>query len=186
MRRQGGSSRKKEEVTLSGELLQIFGLGVLITGDSGIGKSECALELITRSHRFISDDVVHIRKDAEGRLIGAAPPLSRNFMEIRGLGIINIREVFGPKVLLRQTRIDLAIELKRWREGKEYDRIGLKFPGNLKILGEKVPQFNIPVAPGRNIATLVEVACRVYVLKEKGYKASSDIIKRLNRALQVQ
>ncbi|MFQ6069039.1 MAG: hypothetical protein ACE5LC_00780 [Candidatus Aminicenantales bacterium] len=186
MKGQGNSSPKKEEVRISGELLQIFGLGVLITGDSGIGKSECALELISRNHRLISDDVVEVKRDAEGHLIGTAPRLSRNFMEIRGLGIINIKEVFGPKVLLKQTKINLAIELKRWRKGKEYDRIGLKYPHDVEILGQKVPRFIIPVAPGRNTATLVEVACRVYILREKGYKASTEIIKRLNRALQVQ
>lgn len=186
MNRGRNSSQKDKEITISGELLQVFGLGVLITGDSGIGKSECALELITRNHRLISDDVVQIKKCSNGKLIGTAPSLSRNFMEIRGLGLINIKEIFGSKVLLKQTKIDIAIKLKRWREGKEYDRIGLKFPANCVILGEKIPQLNIPVAPGRNIATLVEVACKVHILKEKGYRASEEMIKKLNRALSVQ
>lgn len=186
MNRGRKSPQKVEEITISGELLRVFGLGVLITGDSGIGKSECALELITRNHRLISDDVVHIKKGVKGELIGMAPSLSRNFMEIRGLGLINIKEIFGSKVVLKQTKIDLAIELNKWEQGKEYDRIGLKFPGECLILGEKIPRVNIPVAPGRNIATLVEVACKVHILRRKGYKASEEMIKKLNQALSLQ
>ena len=115
-----------------------------------------------------------------------APSLSRDFMEIRGLGLINVREIFGSKVLLKQTNIDLTIKLKRWKEGKEYDRIGLKFPADHVILGVKIPKLNIPVAPGRNIATLIEVACRVHLLRRKGYEASEEMIKKLNRALSIQ
>ncbi|MFB0565047.1 MAG: HPr(Ser) kinase/phosphatase [Candidatus Aminicenantaceae bacterium] len=176
-------SLEREEITISSELLQISGLGVLIIGDSGIGKSECALELISRGHRFVSDDVVHIKKTAGGKLIGMAPSLSRNFMEIRGLGVINIREIFGPKSMLRQTKIDLVIKLIKWQQGKGYDRIGLKFPDDYEILGKKIPQLEIPVAPGRNIATLIEIASKVHMLRKKGYSASEEIISSLNRAL---
>jgi len=172
------------EITISGELLQIFGLGVLIMGDSGIGKSESALELLTRGHPFVSDDVVRIKKAAnKGILIGMSPALSRYFMEIRGLGLINIKEIFGSKIVLKQTKIDLAIDLKKWQQEKEYDRIGLKFAEDYVILGEKIPQLNIPVAPGRNIATLIEVACKVHILRRKGYRAPEEIIRKLNRAL---
>jgi len=176
-------SLNPEQITISGELLQIFGLGVLIIGDSGIGKSESALELITRGHCFVSDDVVHIKKGFNGKLLGMSPSLSRHFMEIRGLGIINIKEIFGFKAVLRQTKIDLAIKLKRWQQGKEYDRIGLKFPEDYEILGENIPLLNIPVAPGRNIATLIEVACKIHILRKKGYSASEEVIIKLNRAL---
>ena len=171
---------------LSGGLLNIFGQGILILGDSGVGKSESALELISRGHLFISDDVVQIQKDAEGKLIGSAVPISRNFMEIRGLGIINIQKIFGDKSICPQKKVDLVIMLKRWKEGKEYDRLGLKFPESQQILGVNVPKISIPVAPGRNIATLIEVACKVFMLKQKGYNAAREITKKLDRALAIR
>jgi len=177
------ASLTSEKKTISGGLLKIFELGVLILGDSGIGKSESALELITRGHRFISDDVVHIKIGPFGKLIGIAPSLSRHIMEIRGLGFINIKKIFGSKSVLSQTKIDLVINLKKWKQGREYDRIGLKFAEDYVILGERIPQINIPVAPGRNIATLIEVACRVHRLRGKGYNASVELTKKLNRAL---
>ena len=181
--RRGATGPWTGGTTLPGGLLRIFGVGALIIGDSGIGKSESSLELIARGHKFISDDVVRVRRDGPGRLSGEAPPLSRNFMEIRGLGIINIREIFGPRSILPRSRIDLIIRLKKWRHGLELDRLGLKLPDDEVILGEKVPQVFIPVAPGRNIATLIEVACKVHLLGKKGYHAPSEIMKRLDRAL---
>jgi HPr kinase/phosphorylase len=173
------------EAVISGGLLRMFGLGVLIIGDSGIGKSESALELISRGHQFITDDVVHVRKTPSGRIIGRAPTLSRFFMEIRGLGIINIKEIFGAKSISRQATIDLVIRLKRWHRKKEYDRLGLRFPEDHTILGERIPQLNIPVAPGRNIATLIEVACKVHILRKRGYVASAELARKLDRALVV-
>ena len=124
--------RGAREAVISGGLLRIQGMGVLIIGDSGVGKSESALELIARGHRFISDDVVHVRKDARGRLIGRAPKLSRFFMEIRGLGIIHIRETFGPRSIAHESSIELVVRLKRWERRKEYDRLGLRVGGVLK------------------------------------------------------
>jgi len=180
------SDLSPNKIRISGGLLQIFGLGVLIMGDSGIGKSESALELIYRGHRFICDDVVSIQKQADGILVGKSPPLARNFMEIRGLGILNIKEIFGPKSTAPKSNIDLVIRLKKFRLGKEEDRIGLKFPEDYIVLGEKIPQINIPVAPGRNIATLIEVACQVHILKEKGYHAPQDILRKINRVLSIQ
>ncbi len=168
---------------LSGGLLKIYGAGVLIMGDSGVGKSESALELISRGHKFISDDVVQIRKDTKGHLIGSAMPISRNFMEIRGLGIINIQKIFGKESTLSKTKIDLIIMLKRWKAGKEYDRLGLRYPENWPILGVAVPKISIPVAPGRNIAALIEVACKVHLLKQAGYHAAQEITQKLDRAL---
>jgi len=169
--------------TLSAGMLKIFSVGTLIIGDSGIGKSESALELIARGHKFISDDVVHVVQRGSGRLVGMAPRLSRDFMEIRGLGIINIREIFGTRAILSKAQVDLIIKLKKWRRGFEYDRLGLRFPEDVVILGAKVPQLFIPVAPGRNIATLIEVACKVHLLRKKGYHAPREIIRRLDRAL---
>jgi HPr kinase/phosphorylase len=180
------SSLELPKHILSGGLLHIFGRGVLILGDSGVGKSESALELISRGHLFVSDDIVQIQKDQDGRLIGSAASISRNFMEIRGLGIINIKKIFGEGSICQQTRIDLVIMLKRWKEGKEYDRLGLKFPENQKILGVDVPKISIPVAPGRNIATLIEVACKVFMLKQKGYHAALEITEKLDRALTIR
>ncbi|MCD6517169.1 MAG: hypothetical protein J7L72_07105 [Candidatus Aminicenantes bacterium] len=166
---------------VSGGLLQINGLGVLIKGDSGIGKSESALELISRGWRFVSDDVTNIKKISEDKLIGTSPSLSRYFMEIRGLGIINIKQIFGSKAICKRSKIDLVINLKKWEQNKEYDRLGLESPEKHELLGVKIPQIIIPVAPGRNISTLIEVACKVQVLKEKGYHAPKEITYRLKR-----
>ncbi len=174
---------ENSSLTLSGGLLQIFGIGVLILGDSGVGKSESALELVSRGHLFISDDVVQIHKDVEGNLRGSAVPLSRHFMEIRGLGIINIEKIFGKKSIKTESKIELVIRLKKWKEGKEYDRLRLKFPENHKILGISVPKISIPVAPGRNISTLIEVACKVFLLKTDGYLAAQEISDNLDRTL---
>ena len=172
-----------DQVIITGELLQISGLGVLIVGDSDLGKSESALELVSRGYRLVCDDAVHIKRENSGRLTGTAPPISRNFMEIRGLGIINIKEIFGLKAVLKRSAIDLVIKLEKRNREKEDDRLGLRIPKDYKILGVKIPQINIPVAPGRNIATLIEVACQVHILKEKGYRAPQDIVRKLNRAL---
>ncbi len=171
------------QAIIPGGLLQIFGLGVLIIGDSGIGKSECALELITRGHLFVSDDVTAFIKDDKKGLLGSAPEFSRNFMEIRGLGIINIKEIFGDKSICSQTKVDLVIQLKRWEEGREYDRLGLEFPDGYKIIGQNVSQIIIPVAPGRSIATLIEVACKVYLCRQSGYFAPKELIERLDQVL---
>ena len=168
---------------ISGGLLRMYGLGVLIIGDSGIGKSESALELISRGHRFISDDVVHVRLSRAGRVTGRAPSLSRYFMELRGLGIINIKEIFGRRAIALESRIDLVIRLKKWHRKKEFDRLGLRFPEDSVILGVPIPQLNIPVAPGRNIATLIEVACKVHLCRRRGYLASQEISRRLDRAI---
>jgi len=175
-----------EQMTISAGFLKIFGLGTLIIGDSGVGKSESSLELIARGHRFVSDDVVQVRRTAAGRIIGRAPAMSRFFMEIRGLGIINIKEIFGVASICRQTPVDLVIRLKKWHRKKEYDRLGLRFPEDYTILGERIPQLNIPVAPGRNIATLMEVACKVHLLRKRGYQASLELVSKLERALSAE
>jgi HPr kinase/phosphorylase len=174
-----------DQAIISGELLQIFGLGVLIVGESGLGKSESALELISRGYCFVCDDVVQVRKENSGKLVGTAPLISRYFMEIRGLGIINIKEIFGPKAVLKRAALDLVIKLEKRPREKAGDRLGLRAPEDRDILGVKVPQISIPVAPGRNISTLIEVACKVHILREKGYHAPQDIVRKLNRALSL-
>jgi HPr kinase/phosphorylase len=171
---------------VSGGLLQVNGLGVLIRGDSGIGKSESALELISRGWRFVSDDVTNIKKNSSNKLIGTSPSLSRYFMEIRGLGIINIKQIFGSKAICKRSKIDLVINLKNWEQNKEYDRLGLESPEKHEMLGVKIPQIILPVAPGRNIATLIEVACKVQILREKGYHAPQEITHRLNQDIALK
>jgi HPr kinase/phosphorylase len=178
-----GPGGPPDQTTISAGLLKIFGLGTLILGDSGIGKSESALELISRGHQFVADDVVQIRVSPKGELTGTAPALSRNFMEIRGLGIINIRAIFGSRAIAREAKVDLVIRLKKWRRGYEADRLGLKSGDDMTILGRDIPQLAIPVAPGRNIATLIEIACKVHILRQKGYSAPDEIIRRLDRVL---
>jgi len=171
---------------VSGGMLQVNGLGVLIRGDSGIGKSESSLELISRGWRFVSDDVTNIRKLTGNKLVGTSPALSRYFMEIRGLGIINIKQIFGSKAVCKRSKIDLVINLKRWEQDKEYDRLGLESPEKHELLGVKIPQIIIPVAPGRNIATLIEVACKVQILREKGYHAPQEIKNRIDRNIALK
>ncbi len=184
LRESPSSPRFPDRMTIPGGFLQVFGLGVLIVGHSGIGKSESALELISRGHRFISDDVVEVTRTKGNYLVGRSPILSRYFMEIRGLGIINIKEIFGQKAICRESRVDLVINLKRWQRGDEYDRLGLEFPEDFEILGVRIPQLVLPVAPGRTIALLIEVACKVHLLRLKGYHATREIVKRLDKALE--
>lgn len=169
---------------ISAGLLEIYGLGVLILGDSGVGKSESAIELITRGHRFVADDVVLVERTRLGKLRGKPPDVVRYFMELRGLGLINIKEIFGEKAICPSIQIDLAINLRRWYRGDEFDRIGLDFPEDYEILGVKIPQLIIPVAPGRNMATLIEIACKVHRLRQKGYLASREIVKRLEKRMK--
>jgi len=186
-KRKPASSRNPDcQVVISAGLLKIFGVGTLIIGDSGIGKSESSLELIARGHKFISDDVVEIFEDEHGQLQGRSPRLTRNFMEIRGLGIINIKEIFGPPALLDKAPINLVVRLKKWSKKIEVDRLGLKFPEDYLLAGRRIPQLHIPVAPGRNIATLIEVACRVFLLRQRGYEAARDVIRQLEKRLSVK
>src|SRR5262245_16058063 len=137
-------------------LMDVFGLGVLIMGESGIGKSECALDLIDRGHRLVADDVVEVKRMA-GVLVGSSPDLTRYHMELRGLGVINIKDLYGVSSIRMSKRVELVVNLERWEAGKEYDRLGLK-DERFAILEVEVPLIRMPVAPGRNIAILVEVA----------------------------
>jgi HPr kinase/phosphorylase len=174
---------ERRRMLLSGGLVRMYSLGVLIVGDSGIGKSESALELVARGHRFISDDTVVVRRLGGGRLTGSPPELGRYFMEVRGLGIINIKAIFGRKAILERSSIDLIIALRQLYKGQSSDRLGLKAPQTRTILGVRLPQIGLPVAPGRNIATLIEVACQVHLLRRRGYHAPREIVGRLHRVL---
>ena len=158
-------------------LLDLYGLGVLIEGKSGVGKSECALDLIVRGHRLIADDMVEVRRTSPEQLIGAAPDLLRDHIEIRGLGILNIRDLFGVSAISGPKVIGLSISLNRWEEAGEVDRLGLDERA-VEILGVKVPNFLLPVSPGRNLSTLVETAVRVHLLRTRGYNAAQTVVAR--------
>jgi HPr kinase/phosphorylase len=169
--------------TLHAVLMDILGLGVLITGESGIGKSECALDLIVRGHRLVADDAVEIRRRAETILIGACPELTRHHMELRGLGVINVMDLFGIASTRSSKRVELVVQLERWEPGREYERLGLD-EASFDILGIPVPLIRMPVAPGRSIAILVEVAARNQLLRLRGRDAARDLAARLDRTLQ--
>jgi HPr kinase/phosphorylase len=166
-----------------GVLLDIYGLGVLLEGASGIGKSECALDLVARGHRLVSDDVVEVRRISAERLSGTAPELLREHLEIRGLGIINIRDLFGVSAISTTKNIDLSIRLERWDEASEVDRLGIDAHA-IEILGVDVPQVLIPVSPGRNLSTLVETAVRVQLLRVRGYDAAQTFVARHAKMLE--
>jgi HPr kinase/phosphorylase len=166
-----------------GVLLDILGLGVLITGESGIGKSECALDLVGRGHRLVADDTVEIRCRGEAILIGTCPELTRHHVEIRGLGLINVTDLFGVSSTRASKRVELVVHLERWEVGREYDRLGLDVT-TTEILGIAVPLVVMPVAPGRNVAMLVEVAARNQVLRLRGRHAARELADRLERRLE--
>lgn len=162
---------------IHGVLMDIDGIGVLITGKSGIGKSEAALELVHRGHRLIADDAVEIKK-IENKLYGSCPENIRYFMEIRGIGIINVKSMYGVSGVLPEKKIMLSVELEKWKEGKEYERLGLDEHYN-EILGVKVPKLTIPVLPGRNLAIVMEVAAKNARLKHLGYNAAEELNRRI-------
>lgn len=166
-------------ITLHGVLMGMFGLGIMLQGKSGVGKSECALDLISRGHRLIVDDSILIKKVGD-KLIGSAPDLIRGYMEIRGLGIVNIRELFGVSVIGRPKPLELCIEFRRWEDYEEVDRLGLN-AGVEEILGVRVPKFTIPVTSGRNMATLVETAVRLHLLRQSGFESPEDLLERHSR-----
>ena len=164
------------QMTLHGVLMGMFGIGVLILGSSGIGKSECALDLITRGHYLIADDSVLIKKVGE-KLEGKSPELIQDYLEIHGLGIINIRELFGVSAIGKGSQIEICIELKKWSEFEEIDRLGITI-NEEEIFGLKIPKFILPVTSGRNLSTLVETAVRIHLLKASGYDAAQNLIEK--------
>jgi len=173
--------RLAPRTTVHGVLLEVFGLGILVLGPSGIGKSECGLELILRGHRLIADDFVQITRRGLDRLVGSGGPVLKYHLEVRGLGILNIKELFGISATGQAQRIDLVVRLSRWNPEAEYDRLGLD-QVEVKFLGIAVPARDIPVAPGRNISALIEVAARVHLLRQRGILPSRELLE--NRFLQ--
>jgi HPr kinase/phosphorylase len=163
--------------------MDVLGLGVLIAGESGIGKSECALDLIHRGHRLVADDTVEVRRRQETILIGTCPELTRHHMELRGLGVINVKDLFGIASTRSSKRVELVVQLERWVPTREYERLGLD-DEFYEILGLRVPLIRMPVAPGRNIAILVEVAARNQLLRARGHHAARTLADRLERTLR--
>lgn len=170
-------------ITRHGVLVEVYGEGCLLTGDSGVGKSETAIELIKRGHRLVADDAVEIRRTAQTTLYGQSPENIRHFIELRGIGIINARKLFGMGAIKLQEKIDMVISLEQWDSSKVYDRMGLDNE-YMKILGVEVPTLTIPVKPGRNLAVIIEVAAMNNRQKKMGYNAARELLKNLGMAVE--
>ena len=170
-------------ITRHGVLVEVYGEGCLLTGDSGVGKSETAIELIKRGHRLVADDAVEIRSTAQTTLYGQSPENIRHFIELRGIGIINARKLFGMGAIKLQEKIDMVINLEQWDSAKVYDRMGLDNE-YMKILGVEVPTLTIPVKPGRNLAVIIEVAAMNNRQKKMGYNAARELLKNLGMAVE--
>ncbi len=169
-------------ISIHGVLVDVYGEGVLIMGESGIGKSEAALELIKRGHRLVSDDVVEIRKVSDVSLVGTAPDITRHFIELRGIGIVDVKTLFGVQSVKETGNIDMVIKLEEWSREKEYDRLGLE-EQFIEFLGNKVVCNSIPIRPGRNLAVIVESAAVNHRQKQMGYNAAQELYNRVQASL---
>ncbi len=168
-------------ITLHGVLIEIYGEGVLLLGDSGVGKSETAIELVKRGHRLIADDAVEIKRVSDKTLVGASPDVIRYFIELRGIGIVDVRRIFGVGSVKLTEKIELVINLENWEDGKQYDRLGLDGQ-TTSILDIRVPSLTIPVKPGRNLAVIIEVAAMNNRYKKMGYNAAKELQERMLRS----
>ena len=169
-------------ISIHGVLVDVYGEGVLIMGESGIGKSEAALELIKRGHRLVTDDVVEIRRVSDETLIGTAPDITRHFIELRGIGIIDVKTLFGVESVKETQGIDMVIKLEEWSRDKEYDRLGLE-DQYIEFLGNKVVCHSLPIRPGRNLAIIVESAAVNHRQKKMGYNAAQELYNRVQKNL---
>ena len=169
-------------ISIHGVLVDVFGEGVLIMGESGIGKSEAALELIKRGHRLVTDDVVEIRKVSDETLVGSAPDITKHFIELRGIGIIDVKALFGVESVKDTQSIDMVIKLEDWNKDKEYDRLGLE-DQYTEFLGNQVVCHSLPIRPGRNLAVIVETAAINYRQKKMGYNAAQELYNRVQANL---
>ena len=170
-------------ISIHGVLVDVFGEGVLIMGESGIGKSEAALELIKRGHRLVTDDVVEIRRVSDETLIGTSPAITKHFIELRGIGIIDVKALFGVESILDSASIDMVIQLEEWSRDKEYDRMGLE-DQYTEFLGNKVICHKIPIRPGRNLAVIVESAAVNHRQKRMGYNAAQELYNRVQKNME--
>ena len=168
-------------ITLHGVLIEIYGEGVLLLGDSGVGKSETAIELVKRGHRLIADDAVEIKRVSDKTLVGTSPDVIRYFIELRGIGIVDVRRIFGVGSVKLTEKIEMVINLENWEEGKQYDRLGLEGQST-SILDIRVPSLTIPVKPGRNLAVIIEVAAMNNRYKKMGYNAAKELQERMLRS----
>lgn len=169
-------------ISIHGVLVDVYGVGVLIMGESGIDKSEAALELINRGHRLVTDDVVEIRKVSDDTLVGKAPDITRHFIELRGIGIVDVKSLFGVQSVRETQTIDLVINMEEWDKNREYDRLGLK-EESTEFLGNKVVCHSIPIRPGRNLAIIVESAAVNHRQKQMGYNAAEELYRRVQESL---
>lgn len=176
----------EEALTLSsslhGVLMDVFGVGILLLGKSGIGKSEIALDLVMRGHRLVADDIVEVARRKQGVVYGAGNPIIKHHMEIRGLGIINIKDLFGVASVRERKKIELVVELVEWDPQQEYDRLGVE-EAKFNVVGVDIPLSVVPVRPGRNLTTIIEVAARNHLLKLQGHHSAKEFAERLNRAI---
>ncbi|MCI0708439.1 MAG: HPr(Ser) kinase/phosphatase [Ignavibacteriae bacterium] len=170
------------QTVIHGSFIDVYGVGVLLVGRSGIGKSEIALDLVERGHRLVSDDVVMVTRKGEGILIGAGTDVVKHFMEIRGLGLIDVRSIFGIRAIRFQKRVEILIELEEWKQDAEYTRTGLDHE-SIKIMGVDIPHVRLPIFPGKNVTVITEVIALDYLLKHYGYDAAKEFSKRLDAAI---
>jgi HPr kinase/phosphorylase len=176
-------SKLAPTTAVHGVLVDIYGIGVLITGKSGVGKSETALELVKRGHRLVADDCVEIRQEDQDTLVGTSPDLIEHLLEIRGLGIINVMTLFGAGAVRSNKRITLVINLEIWDATKQYDRLGLD-DEKMKIIDTEITKITVPVRPGRNLAVIIEVAAMNYRLKRMGVNAAQQFTERLSDVIE--
>lgn len=169
-------------ITRHGVLVEVYGQGVLILGESGVGKSEAAVELIKRGHRLVADDAVEIKKVSSKSLVGSSPDIIRHFIEIRGIGIVDVKNIFGMGAVKESEKIDMIIHLEEWEKGKQYDRLGL-VDEYTNILGLDIPSLTIPVKPGRNLAVIFEVAAMNNRQKRMGYNAAEELNRRITEQI---
>ena len=169
-------------ISVHGVLMDIYGIGVLITGESGIGKSEAALELIKRGHRLVTDDVVELRKVSDDTLVGSAPDITKHFIELRGIGIVDVKALFGAAAVMDTQQVNMVIRLEDWDKDKEYDRLGLE-ENYTEYLGNKVVCHTLPIRPGRNLAIICESAAANHRQKQMGYNAAQELYARVQSSL---
>lgn len=169
-------------ISVHGVLMDIYGIGVLITGESGIGKSEAALELIKRGHRLVTDDVVELRKVSDDTLVGSAPDITKHFIELRGIGIVDVKALFGAAAVMDTQQVNMVIRLEDWDKDKEYDRLGLE-ENYTEYLGNKVVCHTLPIRPGRNLAIICESAAANHRQKQMGYNAAQELYTRVQNSL---
>lgn len=172
------STRLAPRITRHGVLVEVYGEGVLLLGDSGIGKSETAIELVKRGHRLIADDAVEIKRVSDKTLVGSAPEMIRHYVELRGIGIVDIRRIFGMGAVKMSEKIDLVVQIEFWDPEKSYDRFGTETE-YIDIMGLKIPQYTIPVKPGRNLAVILEIAAMNHRQKKMGYNTGAELEKKL-------